>query len=147
MTTQKAKKEVQILDDHLSSQKRKQSRQRKTILDLFVNAGKHVSPDELYRMVQKKHPRIGFATIYRTLHLFCECGLSRALKFNDGITRFEPLYGAKHHDHLICTCCGQLIEVVDPQIELLQEKLARAHGFRLENHRLELYGICRKCKK
>ena len=147
MSLPQKKREEQILEDHLTSMNLKHSKQRKIILDFFLNAGKHVSPDELYRMVQKKYPRIGYATIYRTLRLLSVCGLSRELKFKDGITRFEPQYGASHHDHLICTKCGRLVEVMDPEIERLQEKLAKTHGFYPETHRMELYGVCRRCKK
>ncbi|OGW82137.1 MAG: hypothetical protein A3G33_10420 [Omnitrophica bacterium RIFCSPLOWO2_12_FULL_44_17] len=139
--------EEKILEDHISAKSLKKSSQRKVVLRMFLQHGKHLTADELYRIVQKKFPRIGYATIYRTLRLFCECGLSRELKLIDGITRFEPQHGYQHHDHLVCTCCGRLVEVVDPEIERLQEKLVREHGFYPESHRMELYGICRKCRK
>jgi len=141
------KTEEDILEQYIAAKGLKRSGRRNVILALFLSAGKHITPDELYRIVQKKYPRIGYATIYRTLRLLCECGLSRELKFQDGITRFEPLHGYQHHDHLICTRCGRLVEVVDPQIERLQEKLAKQHGFHPETHRMELYGVCRRCKK
>jgi len=147
MKRTKNEKEAEVLEHYLTSRHLKHSKQRKIILRFFLNAGKHVSPDELYRMVQKEYPRIGYATIYRTLRLLCVSGLSRELKFQDGVARFEPQYGTAHHDHLICTKCGRLIEVMDPEIERLQEKLTKAHGFYPETHRMELYGICRRCKK
>jgi Fur family ferric uptake transcriptional regulator len=143
----KIKQEEQFLENCLASKNLKYSKQRKIILKIFLKAGKHVSPDELYRIVQKKYPRIGYATIYRTMRLFCECGLSRELKFHDGITRYEPQHGYTHHDHLICSRCGRLVEVIDPEIERLQEKLVQKHGFHFETHRMELYGICPRCKK
>lgn len=90
---------------------------------------------------------MGFATVYRTLKLLCECGLGRELKFEDGTARYEHLYGHRYHDHLVCTRCGRFVEVVDPEIERLQEKLAKRHGFQPERHWLEIYGVCRKCKK
>ena len=140
-------KEVKIFEDYLKTKNLKHSHQRREILHIFLNIDRHLTANELYQIVQKKYPSIGYATIYRTLKLLCECGLCRELKFEDGTTRYEHLYGHQHHDHLICTKCGRLIEVVDQEIEHLQEKLAKLHGFYLERHRMELYGICKRCKK
>ena len=140
-------KETRMLEDYLAAKNLKYSRQREEILDIFLSLDRHLTASELYNIVQKKYPRLGFATIYRTLKLLCECGLCRELKLEDGTTRYEHLYGHRHHDHLICTKCGRFTEVVDPDIERLQEKLFRRHGFYPQRHRLELYGICRNCKK
>jgi len=140
-------KEEKIFEDYLTVKNLKHSEQRKEILHIFLSIDKHLTANELYRFVQKKYPAIGCATIYRTLKLLCQCGLCRELKFEDGTTRYEHLYGHQHHDHLICTKCGRFVEVVDPQIESLQEKLFKQHGFYPERHRMELYGICKKCKR
>ncbi len=139
--------ETKIFEDYLTIKNLKHSEQRREILHVFLSTDKHLTANELYRIVQKKYPTIGHATIYRTLKLLCESGLCRELKFEDGTTRYEHLYGHQHHDHLICTKCGRFVEVVDPEIERLQEKLAKQHGFYPERHRMELYGVCRKCKK
>ena len=77
--------------------------------------------------------------------LLCEAELAREVRFGDGIARYE-MRGESHHDHLICERCGQNIEVVDPEIERLQEALARRHGFVPTFHRLYLYGICPACR-
>ena len=74
------------------------------------------------RLVRKKNPAVGYATIYRTLRLLCQSGLCRELKFEDGTTRYEHLYGHEHHDHLICIRCGRFVEVVDLEIEERQKK-------------------------
>ena len=79
--------------------------------------------------------------------MLAEAGLCRELKFDDGTTRYEHLYGHRHHDHLICTTCGRFVEVVDPAIERLQMRVAERHGFRPERHRMEIYGICRRCRR
>lgn len=142
-----AGKEKRILEDYLAAKDLKYSRQRKEILDVFLSKDKHLTANELYNSVRKKYPRLGFATIYRTLKLLCACGLGRELKLENGATRYEHLYGHRHHDHLICTKCGRFVEVVDPDIERLQEKLFKRHGFYPQRHRLELYGICGHCKK
>ena len=139
--------EEKIFEDYLATKNLKQTEQRKEILDIFLNTDKHLTANELYQIVRKKHHKVGYATIYRTLRLLCECGLCRELKVEDGTARYEHLYGHQHHDHLICTKCGRFVEVVDSEIERLQEKLAKQHGFYPERHRMELYGVCRKCKK
>ena len=140
-------KEENIFEDYLADKNFKHSEQRKEILHIFLNIDKHLTANELYRIVQKKYPAVGYATIYRTLRLLCECGLCRELKLEDGTTRYEHLYGHQHHDHLICTKCGRFVEVVDLEIERLQEKLVKQHGFYPERHRMELYGVCKRCKK
>lgn len=140
-------KEERILEEHLRDKNLKHSEQRKEILRIFLNIDKHLTANELYRIVQKKYPAIGFATIYRTLKLLCEVGLCRELKFEDGTTRFEHLYNHRHHDHLICTKCGKFVEIIESGIEELQEKIFKLYGFHPQRHRMELYGICKKCKR
>jgi len=140
------KAEQQIFNDFVRGKGLKQSDQRQEILMTFLKIEKHLTADELYRLVKKKNPKIGFATIYRTLKLLCESGLCRELKLEDGSVRYEHLYGHDHHDHLICVKCGKFIEVVDPEIEKLQERLAKKEGFTLQGHKLLMYGICRECR-
>lgn len=140
-------KEEKIFEEYLQTKNLKHSEPRKEILHIFLSIDKHLTANEFYRLVQRKYPSVGYATIYRTLKLLCECGLCRELKFEDGTTRYEHLYGHQHHDHLICTKCGRFVEVVDPQIERLQERLAKLHGFYPERHRMELYGVCKRCKR
>ena len=140
------KKERQVFREYIATKGLKQSAQRDVILEVFLKSEKHLTSDELYGMSRRRLPSIGHATVYRTLRLLCECGLCRGLKLEDGVTRYEHLYGHEHHDHLICTKCGKFVEVVDPEIEKLQEKLAKANGFVVKRHRLELYGTCKECR-
>jgi Fur family ferric uptake transcriptional regulator len=139
-------KEKELFQNYIESRGLRHSEQRMQILDVFLKTEKHLTTEELHKLTQKKHPSIGVATVYRTLKLLIECGLCRELKLEDGITRYEHLYGHEHHDHLVCTQCGALVEVLDAEIERLQDKLARSHGFKIESHKLELYGICRQCR-
>lgn len=141
------KKEEQILEAYIGSKNLKHSRRRSEILDVFLSVDRHLTADELYRIVRKKYPEIGFATVYRTLKLLCECGLSREMRFQDSKTRYEHLYAHKHHDHLICTKCGRFIEIIEPEMESLQEKLFTRYGFLAQRHRMELYGLCGRCKR
>ncbi|MEW6075573.1 MAG: transcriptional repressor [Candidatus Omnitrophota bacterium] len=136
-----------LLDEFLQSRNRKRSRQREEILNLFLSSRRHVTVLELYREVRKQNPHIGFVTVYRTLKLLCESGLCRELKLEDGIARYEKQVGHEHHDHLVCTKCGRVVEVVDNTIELHQERLFKKYGFYPQRHRMELYGVCKGCKK
>jgi len=140
-------KEERIFEEYILSRNRKHSKRRKAILDIFLRIDRHVTAEELCAAVKRTHPAIGHTTVYRTLKLLVECGLCRELKFEDGTTRYEHLYDHRHHDHLICTECGRLVEVVEKDIERLQEKLFRRYGFYPQRHRMELYGVCSRCKK
>ncbi len=138
--------EQKIFDDFVKNRGLKHSDQRREILSTFLKTEKHLTADELYRLVKKRNKSIGTATVYRTLKLLSESGLCREFRLDDGTARYEHLYGHDHHDHLICTSCGILEEVVDPEIEKLQEKLAIKRGFKISNHKMEIYGTCRKCR-
>ncbi|MCP2520587.1 transcriptional repressor [SCandidatus Aminicenantes bacterium Aminicenantia_JdfR_composite] len=138
--------ERQIFENYIRSKNLKQSKQRMQILEIFLKTEKHLTAEELYRLVKRRFPSIGYATIYRTLKLLCDCGICSELRLDDGTIRYEHLYGHEHHDHLICIKCGKFVEVVDPEIEKLQEKLAKKEGFILKRHRLQMYGICKECR-
>ena len=140
-------KELDILNGYIRKNNLKSSSQRGLILEAFLSSNRHVTVDELHDIIKTENPNIGIATIYRTMKLLGECGLSRELILEDGKTRFEAVYNRKHHDHLICTKCGRFVEIVSPDIEKLQEKIARENGFLLKSHRLILYGICKACRK
>ncbi|HET6513632.1 MAG TPA: transcriptional repressor [Thermodesulfovibrionales bacterium] len=122
------------------------TRQREVILDAFLSANKHITVEELFNAVKKKHPEIGYATVHRNLSLFCECGLADEIKIGKQKTRYEQKVGHEHHDHLVCLKCGQFIEVHDEKIEKLQNKLAEANDFIPMRHKLEIYGMCSKCR-
>ncbi len=119
------------------------TQQREAIVDKFLACKGHVSTDDLLESVREEHKKIGYATVYRTLKLLVEAGLAHARDFGDGQTRYEV--ASDHHDHLICTKCGLVLEFEDDEIEELQEKVAqRLGGFKIVQHRLELFGLCPK---
>jgi Fur family ferric uptake transcriptional regulator len=111
----------------------------------FASAG-HLSIEDLLDKVRIEEPRIGYATVYRTLKLLKECGLAFERHFGDGVSRYEVAWEDEHHDHLICVECEKIIEFEDDAIEDLQHKVAAKQGFRLVRHKLELYGICADCQ-
>jgi len=140
-------KQKQIFIDYLNKKNLKWSRQREYIIDLFLSICRHVSTEELYFMALKKFPQIGYSTVHRTLKLLSECGLASERNFGDRYTRFESVKENQHHDHLICTECGKIIEFENKTIEKTQENIANKERFKVTHHRLELYGICRECQK
>lgn len=121
----------------------KSTKQRSTIVNVFFNMKGHISVEELLRQVKAVNPKIGYATVYRTLHLLVESGLVEERRFGDGLARYEGHSQVEHHDHMICQDCGKIFEFYNPELEALQEKLAEQHNFVIHRHRLELYGKCR----
>lgn len=119
--------------------------QREAIVDQFLRCQDHVSIDELLARVRKRHQRVGYATVYRTLKLLVESGLASERQFGDGQARYEV--AGDHHDHLICTKCGLILEFEDDEIERLQERIAARLGdFAVIRHRHELYAQCPKAR-
>ena len=104
----------------------------------------HPDVDELYNRVSKIDPRISIATVYRTVKIFEEAGILTKHDFKGGKARYEELRES-HHDHLIDIKTGEIVEFVDEEIEKLQKKVAEKYGYKLVDHRLELYGL--KIKK
>jgi Fur family ferric uptake transcriptional regulator len=125
----------------------KTSKKRSYIVHYFLSADRHYSVEELYNELRTKKPHIGYSTVYRTLRLLAEFGLASERNFRDGVSRFEPVHKAQHHDHLICTECGKIIEFTNQHIERLQQTVARRYRFATIFHKLELYGLCEACRR
>ena len=114
--------------------------QRRTIAKLLESTNDHPDVEELHKRVNQVDQSISLATVYRTVKLFEESGILDKLEFGDGRARYEDA-DREHHDHLINIQNGEVIEFVDSDIELLQEKIAIKLGYRLLGHKLELYGV------
>jgi len=114
--------------------------QRRTIAQVLDAATDHPDVEELYRRASAVDPRISISTVYRTVKLFEDAGVIERHEFRDGRARFETVPD-EHHDHLIDLKSGRVTEFRDDEIEQLQEKIAARLGFRLVDHRLELYGV------
>jgi len=137
-------KDLDVLKQHLSKHNLKLTRQREHILNAFLKM-EHVTAEQMYHLLAKKDPHIGLATIYRTLKLFCETGLAQERHFGTQ-TQFDNVAHKGHHDHMICTSCGKIVEFQNCQIEKLQEEVATKNGFSIQTHKLELYGLCANCR-
>ncbi|WP_323037163.1 Fur family transcriptional regulator [Pararhodobacter sp.] len=114
--------------------------QRRVIAQILETAEDHPDVEALHARAAAKDPGISIATVYRTVKAFEEVGLLERREFGDGRARWEDA-DRDHHDHLIDVATGEVIEFCDPEIEALKEAIARRLGYRLEGHRLELYGV------
>ncbi|CAD7043447.1 transcriptional repressor [Pseudorhizobium halotolerans] len=114
--------------------------QRRVIARILQESDDHPDVEELYRRSLTVDPRISLSTVYRTVKLFEDEGIIEKHDFRDGRARYETV-PEEHHDHMIDLETGSVIEFHSPEIEALQERIAREHGFRLVGHRLELYGV------
>ena len=121
--------------------------QREVILETLYNSDEHLTPESLHHLIQKKHPdlKTGIATVYRTLALLEESQMVTSLSFGAQGKKYE--LGAKeHHDHLICTECGTITEFVDERIEARQHTITDELGFKMSDHSMQIYGICKECQ-
>ncbi len=121
--------------------------QRQQILDIFLTKERHVTVQELYDLVRKKHKGIGYATVARTVKLLTESGVCRQVDFGDGVQRFEHKYGHEHHDHLICLKCGRFVEIYSKKLEKLQAGLVKKYHYVQEHHKLDIFGLCPQCQQ
>lgn len=134
------------IDEEIASTGGKRSRSRAQIMGTFFRSRRHLTVEELTRKVRLKNRNIGAATVYRTLKLLARLGYAKELDFGEGVKRYESSLTA-HHDHLVCTACGNVLEFEEPAIERLQEEVTRRHGFTPTMHRLSIYGQCRDCAR
>lgn len=114
--------------------------QRRVIARVLSDSSDHPDVEQLYRRVTAIDPRISIATVYRTVRLFEESDILEKHDFGDGRARYEEA-PEEHHDHLIDVQSGKVIEFTDPQIEELQRMIAQKLGYKLVDHRLELYAV------
>ena len=121
----------------------KLTEQRRVIAQVMSASSDHPDVDELYNRVSKIDQKISIATVYRTVKLFEEAGILAKHDFKGGKARYEEL-SESHHDHLIDVKTGEIIEFVDEEIEKLQKKVAEKYGYKLVDHKLELYGVKKK---
>ncbi len=118
----------------------KMTGQRRVIAKVLSESEDHPDVEEVYRRSTEVDPRISIATVYRTVRLFEEASILERHDFGDGRSRYEEA-SENHHDHLIDIQSGKVMEFHNDEIEVLQEKIARKHGYKLVDHRLELYGV------
>ncbi|MFY8031568.1 MAG: Fur family transcriptional regulator [Devosia sp.] len=133
-------KPIETLEEQCTRKGMRMTDQRRVIAQVMEQAFDHPDVEELYRRASGIDPRISLSTVYRTLNLFEEAGLVTKHDFKDGRARFEPIPD-EHHDHLIDIRSGKVIEFRNEEIEVIQDLIAKRLGYRLVDHRLELYAV------
>ena len=131
---------TETLEEQCAARGMRMTDQRRVIAQVIEQAADHPDVEELYRRASQVDARISLSTVYRTLNLFEEAGLVTKHDFKDGRARFE-LIPDEHHDHLIDIRSGKVIEFRNEEIEAIQEVIAKRLGYRLVDHRLELYAV------
>ncbi|GBF34759.1 ferric uptake regulation protein FUR [Desulfocucumis palustris] len=136
-------------EEKLKTGEYKLTDRRKHILTVLLeNRDKHLSAEEIYRLVKQKAPDTGLATVYRTLEIFLLSGIIQSIDFGDARRRYEycpPGPDGRHH-HLICSRCGKVIEVDRDLTGTLESVLNQEHKFKTGNHHLNIFGLCEGCR-
>jgi Fur family ferric uptake transcriptional regulator len=136
-----------VFESYLRERGQKVTAPRQTVLRAFIEREGHMTAEELYESSRRLDPDIGQATVFRTIRLLAEAGLARSACKDEGARQFEHAFRHEHHDHLICTECGDVVEFADKAIERAQEAVYKAHGYESSGHRLELLGRCPACRE
>ena len=138
--------EKEIFREHIQKAGLRRTTQRDLILDIFLRTEEHLTSEDLYFLVHREDSSVGHTTVYRTLKLLTEAGLAREVRFGDNRTYYEHHFKHEHHDHMICTECGKVLEFFSQDIENLQDEMAERYGFRPTHHSLRLWGVCAECQ-
>ena len=124
----------------------KRSSKRDRILQVFLRQEGHVSADDLVERARREDPKIGRATVYRTLQWMVDAGIARKVDFGEGRSRFEPSYRHPRHFHLVCTNCHRSSEFLSSDVEALLEEIASARSFTPAQAVVQVYGTCDECR-
>lgn len=125
----------------------KYTKQREIILETILESDRHLSAEDLHQLIQSKYPdeKIGIATVYRAVSFLEDSGLISSISLDKDTKKFETNF-KEHHDHLICVKCNKIVEFVNEKIEKEQDKIAKKEGFKLMDHAMYLYGVCKDCQ-
>lgn len=137
---------LEYLKSYLVTKGLKSTKQRDMIVKIFLQAKDHIDIESLYQKVKSTYPKVGYATVYRTMKLLKDCGIASERHFGTRHAVYEPTSLDSHHDHLICLECRKIVEFKNTAIEKLQENIAKKYNFTLTHHKHELYGMCEDCR-
>ncbi len=124
------------------------TKQRECILSFLYKNSAHYTPEQIYSAIKEANEKmnIGIATVYRTLSLLESAGIASSISFGTKGKKYE-LGVKKHHDHIICVECGDIVEFVDDTIEHRQEQIAKKYGFKMTDHTMKIVGVCGSCQE
>ena len=139
---------IDELKQVLKNKGMKYTEQRAIILQILLSIDEHLNAEEVHDIVKKDYPdqNIGIATVYRTLNFLEEVKLISSISFGKDGKKYEGIKD-NHHDHLICTQCGKIVEFFDDEIEQRQEKIAKQNNFIMTDHTMQIFGLCQECQK
>ena len=123
------------------------TQQRLAIAEVLLGADRHLTAEEVARDVSARGASVGTATVYRTIDVLVRSGLVVERDFGEGFRRFEPARDAPHHEHMLCTVCGNVKEFRDERLDRMTTLIAEAHGFARQRHLLVIYGVCDGCQR
>ena len=118
--------------------------QRHAILEYLIQTMAHPTADEIYKALEGKFPNMSVATVYNNLRVFREVGLVKELTYGDASSRFD--FVTNDHYHMICECCGKIVDFHYPGLDEIEHFASQVTGFDVHSHRLEIYGTCPSCK-
>jgi Fur family transcriptional regulator, ferric uptake regulator len=136
-------KEMEIFSDFLKKKDLKITTQRMLVAETIFSIHHHFTADSLLDMLKDHRDEISKATIYRILSIMVEAKLLAEHDFGRDFKFYEHTIGHEHHDHIICIDCGRIVEFIVPEIEVHQEKIAEENGFKIQAHRLNIFGECK----
>lgn len=140
-----ANAERRLFSEFLRRRGLKTTRERSALFDEIFATHRHFDADDLVGRMRERGKKVSRATVYRTLELLNECGLVNRVRLSDEKYRYERLLVGEHHDHLVCTGCGSIIEFVDSAIEELQEAVCKRYRFHPQSHSHQIRGLCADC--
>ena len=120
--------------------------QRVAVLEEILKDQGHRECEDIYLALRQKGSHVSRATIYRTMDILVKNDFARKMEIGDGRVRYESKVDSPHHDHLVCTSCGKIMEFVNQDVEDLQYKIATRYHFKLQRHIHQLFGLCKKCQ-
>jgi Fur family ferric uptake transcriptional regulator len=138
---------ITLFGTHLREAGLRFTRQRRLVLAEVLGRTDHFDAEAIERSLEAAGQRVSLATVYRTLGLLADAALIREAPRRDGRAYYEVAFGSTHHDHMVCVECGRVIEFCDQQIEDQQRRVCREYGFGPIDHRMQIRGVCRDCRR